>query len=106
MNEKNKNSEIAFKIVRIEGFSIFMERDAGEVSIDEIIGVKKNKLLDIKTREERIYQHIRDIFEGAKGGNQGVRDIDPNDFMLKSFDIDVRLQLTIDKVRAAKAHSD
>jgi hypothetical protein len=34
VNEKNANTELAFKIVRIEGFSIFMERDPEEVSID------------------------------------------------------------------------
>ena len=57
--------EIAFKIVRIEDFSVFMERDLGEVSIDEIIDLatimKKPDFL--KVREDRIYQHIRTIFD-------------------------------------------
>ena len=39
MNKTNVNNEIAFKIVKIEGFSIFMERDLEEVSIDNIIGM-------------------------------------------------------------------
>ena len=34
--------EIAFKVARINGLSIFMERDEGEVKIDDIIGVTAN----------------------------------------------------------------
>jgi hypothetical protein len=41
---KNDNPEIAYKSVRIEDFAIFMERDATEVSIDEMIELDKIRL--------------------------------------------------------------
>lgn len=57
---------IAFKVVRIEDLSIFMERDPEEVAIDRIIRVEE--INDIETREARIYEHIRNIFAGIGKG--------------------------------------
>lgn len=59
--------EIAFKIVRIEDLSIFMERDEGEVSIDSIIRLHEldPESPDFHTiREQRIYEHIHSMFQG------------------------------------------
>ena len=64
-------------------------------------------------REKRIYDHIRSIFSGVNPNgseerkdeilnnmrNDFAREIDPSDFILKKLTVDVRLQMTIDKVR-------
>jgi hypothetical protein len=65
IGKKNSNTELAFKVVRIEGFSIFMERDPDEVSINKIIGVTDNPTMTIEQRENKIYSHIADIFAGV-----------------------------------------
>lgn len=64
---KNAQPEIAFKSVKIEGLAIFMERDATEVSIDEIIDLENilGKPDFEEEREKRIYAHIRRIFDDA-----------------------------------------
>ena len=67
VNEKNANTELAFKIVRIEGFSIFMERDPEEVSIDRIIGLVEKPEMSVTEREDKLYSHIADIFAGVDG---------------------------------------
>ena len=67
VNEKNANTELAFKIVRIEGFSIFMERDPDEVSIDRIIGFVEKPGMSVSEREDKLYSHIADIFAGVGG---------------------------------------
>jgi hypothetical protein len=64
IGKKNENTELAFKVVRIEGFSIFMERDPEEASIDQIIGRSENPSMTIEERENKIYSHIADIFAG------------------------------------------
>lgn len=66
-NEKNTYTELAFKIVRIEGFSIFMERDPEEVSIDRIIGLTDKPEMSVIERENKLYSHIADIFAGVEG---------------------------------------
>lgn len=64
-------------------------------------------------REKRIYDHIRSIFSGVNpNGSEErkdeilnnmrsdfAREIDTYDFILKKLTVDVRLQMTIDKVR-------
>jgi hypothetical protein len=67
VDEKNANTELAFKIVRIEGFSIFMERDPDEVSIDRIIGLAEKPGMSVAEREDKLYSHIADIFAGVGG---------------------------------------
>lgn len=56
-DHKNEKPEVAFKIVRVEDFAIFMERDETEVSIDQIIEIDKIRLkADFNDeRERRIY---------------------------------------------------
>jgi|LauGreDrversion4_2_1035121.scaffolds.fasta_scaffold38019_1 hypothetical protein len=100
IGQKNPNTEIAFKVVRIEGFSIFMERDPDEACIDKILGTNKNLFMDIETRENKIYSHIADIFAGVSGTksqvfliaekNKVANQIGSFDFILQAFDIDVR----------------
>jgi hypothetical protein len=46
-----EKAEIGYKAVKIEGFSIFMERDEHEVSIDEIIKVSEIPKQNIELRE-------------------------------------------------------
>lgn len=57
--------EIAFKVARIDGLSIFMERDKGEVNIDDIIGVTTDPQMSMEIKEKRIYQHVKDIFAAS-----------------------------------------
>ncbi len=67
LNQKNENSELAFKVLRIEGFSIFMERDPEEAIIDKVLGVKKDTEINNDVLEGRIYSHIADVFSGVSG---------------------------------------
>lgn len=53
--------------MRIEGFSIFMERDPEEVSIDQIIGLAEKPGMSFAEREDKLYSHIADIFAGVGG---------------------------------------
>jgi hypothetical protein len=100
-----KKPEIAYKIIRIEDFSIFMERDAKEVSIDAILDLAQVPPADLlRLREERIYQHLRDVFAQVQGRQPDK--IDDNDYLLKKLTIDVRLQMTIDKVRVQNDSSE
>jgi Vacuolar sorting-associated protein 13, N-terminal len=62
---KNDRPEIAFKVARIDGLSIFMERDLGEVNIDDLIGVTMNPDMPMNIKEKKIYQHVRDIFAAS-----------------------------------------
>ncbi len=64
-NLKNDRPEIAFKVARIDGLSIFMERDLGEVNIDDVIGVTKDPDMPRNIKEKKIYQHVRDIFAAS-----------------------------------------
>ena len=66
------NTELAFKIVRIEGFSIFMERDPEEVRIDSIIGLAEKPEMSVLEREDKLYSHIADIFGGVRGTTSQV----------------------------------
>jgi Vacuolar sorting-associated protein 13, N-terminal len=92
---KNDRPEIAFKVARIDGLSIFMERDQGEVNIDDIIGVTTEPNMPMEVKEKKIYQHVRDIFAASAAKQMArqrrVQDFDQNDFILKKLDVDVRL---------------
>ena len=96
--------EIAYKMVRIEDLSIFMERDQGEADINDILKIKEiqDRPDFIVERERRIFEHIQSIFTWVKESQSDDIELDSNDFILKQLCIDVRLQMTIDKVRAKK----
>ncbi len=53
--------------------------------------------MTMQEKEQRIYQHLKDIFAASgkkissNARKHGAVDIDSNDFMLKKLDIDARL---------------
>lgn len=65
MKASKDRPEIAFKVARIDGLSIFMERDKGEVNIDDIIGVSLDPKMSMEIKERRIYQHVKDTFAAS-----------------------------------------
>ncbi|CDW72111.1 UNKNOWN [Stylonychia lemnae] len=86
-----KDPEIMFKNIKIQDFQIFLENDKENSQIDKIIKLKEFKDADNKQEiiQMRLQQHIDQAFSD---------EFNP-DNILHKFQLDIRFQFILDKIR-------